>query len=275
MQNLILKRINQFLATAQDKNYREYLRLLYKYGSKRRNEKTVVDFLNYRIEVPDCPSFVFQFKDIFLKNTYRFNSDNGQPLIYDCGANIGVSCIYFKELFPAAKIKAFEADPLIADILLKNLTANGINDVEVFAKAIWKNNRKISFSPDGADGGSIKKEGSVYKVEAIRLKDLLLKEEKIDLLKMDIEGAEVEVIIDCNKTLKVANKIFVEFHSWKNDRKRLDVLLNVLEENGFAYYIESISKIESPLLNSNITNKDLQLNIFAINTNNEHQRDNL
>jgi FkbM family methyltransferase len=267
MQNLILKRINELIATAQDKNYREYLRLLYKYGSNRRNEKTVVDFLKYRIEVPDCLSFVFQFKDIFLKNTYRFNSDNDQPLIYDCGANIGISCIYFKELFPAAKIKAFEADPLIADILLKNLNANGINDVEIFAKAVWKNNRKISFSSDGADGGSIKNEGSVYKVEAIRLKDLLLKEEKIEFLKMDIEGAEVEVITDCKDSLKVADKIFIEFHSWKNDRKRLDLLIKNLEENSFDYFIDSISKLKSPFLNSKINNTDLQLNIFAIKNN--------
>jgi len=38
-----------------------------------------------------------------------------------------MSCLYFKILYPKARIKAFEADPIIADVLKLNLARNGIN----------------------------------------------------------------------------------------------------------------------------------------------------
>ncbi|MGA7838409.1 MAG: FkbM family methyltransferase [Ignavibacteriaceae bacterium] len=267
MPNLILKRINDIISQISDKNYREYIGLLFKYGSTPRNQKRIITFYKYKIEVPDFLSFIFQYKDIFVKNIYKFNSGNNSPLIYDCGANIGISCLYFKELFPSARIKAFEADPAIANILSNNLRANKISGIDITAKAVWTDNNGIDFNSDGADGGSITQSPGGIRVDSVSLRNLLLNEEKIDLIKMDIEGAEVDVIIDCNETLKIADKIFIEFHSWMNNRKRLDLLLKTLHDNGFSYFIESISNLSSPLLGSNITGSNLQLNIFATNNN--------
>jgi predicted O-methyltransferase YrrM len=58
---------------------------------------------------------------IFLKaKIYRFNSLITKPLILDCGANVGVSVLYFKRLYPDAEIIAFEPDEDVFAILKQN-----------------------------------------------------------------------------------------------------------------------------------------------------------
>ncbi|MEO8399861.1 MAG: FkbM family methyltransferase [Ignavibacteriaceae bacterium] len=268
MLNFLKEKINIISRQVNDKNYREFLRLLIKFGSVLRNETKKIDFLNYQITVVDCLSFIYQFKEIFVKGAYLFKTENSSPLIYDCGANIGVSCLYFKSIYPNAKIKAFEADPSIAKVLEQNLKNNSIIDVEVISKAVWTNNGGVEFSSDNADGGSIFGSKNKTKVESIRLKNLLEKEDKINLLKIDIEGAEAEVLEDCRQSLTNVERIFVEYHGWKNSPQKLDVVLSILTENNFRYFIESISELEKPFTDTTkIKETDLQLNIYAVKVN--------
>jgi hypothetical protein len=91
-------------------------------GYKRYEKVDDVKFLKFSFDIPDLPSFVWQFKEIFVDEIYKFNSENKEPIIFDCGANVGTSCLYFKQLFPNGKIKAFEADPMIANVLLIKLS---------------------------------------------------------------------------------------------------------------------------------------------------------
>jgi FkbM family methyltransferase len=108
---------------------------------------------------------------------YDFKADNKQPVIYDCGANIGVSALYYKILYPGSIIKAFEADSNIAGILKSNLTVNNIQGVDVINKAAWINNDGVTFNVDNADGGSVYGEGNKITVDSIRLRDLIASEE--------------------------------------------------------------------------------------------------
>ena len=249
-----------------NKNYREFLRLFFKYRKIKRNEFRQIKFLNYTVEVPDCLSFIFQFKEIFVKEYYKFHSESKSPVIFDCGANIGLSVIFFKSLFPGAAIKAFEADPSIAGLLRKNLKMNSIKNVDVIAKAVWVNNGEIDFGADGADAGSIFSESNNIKVDTVRLKDLIESEKNIDLLKMDIEGAETDVIGDCGDGLKNVRNLFIEYHSFNNKEQQLDKILKILTENGFRYYIKSDEPRMHPFIRheSEISPlMDMQLNIFA------------
>ena len=81
---------------------------------------------------------------------------------------------------------------------------------------------------------------------------------------MDIEGAEVDILNDCKDMLKNIKNIFVEYHSWNDQRQRLNELLEVLSKNNFRYFLKSVSKRKSPFINK-AKNRDihLQLNIFA------------
>jgi FkbM family methyltransferase len=246
------------------KHYREYLRLLFKYGKVKRRDARDIRFLNYRIHVPDCLSFIFQFKDIFVRQSYRFTSISDLPVILDCGANIGISCLYFKSLYPKARIKAFEADPHIAQILRTNLQLNSITDIEIVSKAVWINEKGISFLPDGADGGSIHDGAGTTIVPSVRLKDYLENKEPIDFLKIDIEGAEVTVLEDCGDALRNVCHLFVEYHSWSYDDQKLERLLTVIGKAGFRYYLAPVTILEQPLNDREIMRStNIQINVYA------------
>ncbi len=102
----------------------------------------------------------------------------------------------------------------------------------------------LNFSASGNLGGSLThnklgqevSENNSLPVSAIRLYDLLDKE--IDFLKIDIEGAEIEVLKDCEDRLKNVVNIFVEYHSNPNDKQELDAVLSILTNAGFRYDIK-------------------------------------
>lgn len=258
----VLKEIYRYFFYAR---YREFYRLHDKYAKKARYQYTPnVKFLSYTIDIPDLLSFVWQFKEIYIEEIYKFDFENQTPTILDCGANIGLSCLYFKSLFPNAMIKAFEADPEIAKTLKLNLERNHVNDIEIINKAVWIHNQGIEFSIDGADGGSINSSENKIKVASIQLKEYLKTIDEISLLKIDIEGAEYDVLKDCSNELNHVRNIFIEYHSWNSTEQKLSEILDILENNGFRYYIEDIGKRRHPFINkSESSNMDLQLNIFG------------
>jgi FkbM family methyltransferase len=246
------------------RNRREFYKLLDRYGKVERFQPRTIAFINYRFDVPDCASFIWQFKDIFVDEIYKFKSSSIEPVILDCGANIGTSCLYFKNLYPNARIRAFEADPNIADILKANLRENGIVDIEVVDKAVWVNNDGVEFGMQGADGSSIYSDTNKTRVGSVRLKDELERAKEVDFLKMDIEGAEAEVLIDCGGYLSRVKHLFVEYHSLRGQAQRLSEISGILTENGFRYYMESIPGREHPFIDEGVNPRiDLQLNIYA------------
>src|SRR5690606_3275073 len=83
-----------------NKNIHTFYKLVWKYGDKKRYVPAKINFLSYRVNVPDCLSFIYQYKEIFADNSYRFESENDHPVIIDCGSNIGLSILFFKELYP-------------------------------------------------------------------------------------------------------------------------------------------------------------------------------
>lgn len=258
---ILFKGIYNFL---NDSNYREFLKLVILYGNKPRYSNAKINFLKYEILIVDYLSFIWQFKEIFVDESYMFNSASRVPIIYDCGANIGLSCIFFKEKFPNSIIKAFEPDPSVFKVLVENL--KGYKGIETLNKAVWINNDEIEFSAEGADAGSIYGNKNKVKVKSVRLKNLIESENKINMLKIDIEGAEVEILKDCQNSLNNVENIFIEYHSFIKDRQALSSLLNILEENNFRYFIKQPMDRKIPLINKinkNYPEMDLQLNIFA------------
>ncbi len=258
---IAFKNTYKFLVSS---NYRAFLRLALLYGNKPRYSRTRIKVLNYNITLVDPLSFIWQFQEIFVDEIYKFSSSINSPVIYDCGANIGTSCLYFKRIFPNSKIKAFEADPEISKVLSSNLKNE--KNVQVINKAIWINDNGIEISLEGADAASIYGNKNKVKIDSVRLKDLLETEKRIDMLKIDIEGAEIDVIKDCRKSLNKVENIFIEFHSFINHRQELDIILQILSENNFRYFIKQPVDRNIPFINKtnkNYPEMDLQLNIFA------------
>ena len=254
----------------QSPNGRKTLVAFVRYGGLPRHTKQTLTFDGYTFMVPDAFSFLYQLKEIFADEFYAFKTEESSPgretVIFDCGANIGTSVVYFRQQHPTARIVAFEADPVIGQILTENLRQNHIEGVKVIQKAVWTDENGISLGGTEADGGSVFSTEAARPVPSVRLRDWLLREPRIDMLKMDIEGAELAVLADCADALTNVRAMFVEFHAYIGHRQGLADLLTVLENSGFRYYIDTSQYRRSPLINHryrNSTDMDLQLNIFA------------
>jgi FkbM family methyltransferase len=245
---------------------RKFLRLSFRYGNYDRNNPVEISFLKFKFRVPDALSFIWQFKEIFVEEYYRFETDSRAPVIFDCGANVGTSCAFFKLVYPQSRIIAIEPNPKIVEYLKRNIKDNFLENIEVIEKAVWINNDGIELGLDNADASSIHLEKNKTKVKSVRLKDYLEKEKVVDMLKIDIEGAELEVLKDCRESLTNVKNIFVEFHSYRNKPQRFSEVIEVLESAGFRYFVMQAENRVSPLINHfNKSNPDmdLQLNIFA------------
>lgn len=217
----------------------------------------------------DSASFIFMFDEIFSKQIYKFPTANEMPYIIDCGANIGLSVIYFKTLYPNAEIIAFEPDSEVFKILKLNTESFSFSNVQLIPKACWNLETEIEFQREGADGGRIGKLGEVevgYKISTIRLCTFLTKQ--VEFLKIDIEGAETNVLEDCADLLVNVKNLFVEYHSFNDENQTLSVILNILTNAGFRYQIQHVGVFSNhPYLGINThLGMDLQLNIFAYRT---------
>lgn len=219
----------------------------------------------FGLVVPDAASFLSAYKEIFVSKIYRFRADNESPTILDLGANIGLSVLYFKSLYPSARITAFEADPSIYACLKQNVHGNGFSDVELINKAVWDRNGTLRFHSEGGDGGRVAQgdDGGIVEVEAVDIRAHLA-EHSYDFLKMDIEGAEHAVFPAIKDYLPKFKFVFLEYHSTPDKPQALASMLELLSGAGFRYDIQNIMGRNHPFLPAApMDGFDLQLNIFA------------
>jgi FkbM family methyltransferase len=225
------------------------------------------DLLGPRFQIVDGASFLSSYHEIFQRQIYAFEAATATPRIIDGGANVGVSVVYFKQAHPASRIVAFEADPAIFKTLEANVRGAGYDDVELINKALWNEDTEIEFCAEGADAGRLPRslEGSTankIRVPAVRLRPYLTA--PVDLLKLDIEGAETSVLLDCADLLGNVHSLFVEYHSFQNEPQELDVILKLLKTSGFRVYIQTATCPRQPFLKaSHYLGMDLQLNMFG------------
>ena len=236
------------------------LNRLYK---QKRYTSGLSTLFGFPIYFADALTLIHGGDEIFKKQIYLFETKKENPLIIDCGANIGLSVIYFKKLFPESKIIAFEPDKQLFSILKKNV--ENYNDIKLFDKAVWINDGTIDFQEEGGFSGRIPKIGdtkNIVKVSSLRLKNII--NQPIDMLKIDIEGAEYEVIKDCADVLHFVDKIFIEYHSHINEPQKLNELLTILTNAGYRYHIQEAYTRDRPFVDKELMlGMDLQLNIFG------------
>jgi len=232
-----------------------------------RYQKQTISLFGRNFQLTDSASFLSIYREVFKDEIYGFTCENDRPYIIDAGANIGLSIIYFKQQHPDAEVIAFEADKDTYDVLKANVASFELQQVTLFNKAVWDSETTLRFFSEGADGGRVAISSDVNQiteVDAVRLRPYL--ERKVDLLKIDIEGAEVRVLEDCSDLLSNVERLFVEYHSFAGQEQQLHCLLSLLTSAGFRYYISQVGTRSQHPLNGFAANLgiDNQLNIFAI-----------
>jgi FkbM family methyltransferase len=201
-------------------------------------------------------SLIFLIREIFCSEVYFFQTSSKHPTIIDCGANIGVATIYFKIKFPEARVLAFEPNPYIYQLLEKNIQTNCIKKIELYNLALYDKETDLQFfipSYLGTLKGSSKEiygKNIALKVKAKQLSTYIMEMDKIDLIKIDVEGAESNIIDDLitTGTLEKAEQYIVEYHlNMNSDNSSLSEFLAKFESRGFNYSIKAnFLKIRNP-----------------------------
>jgi FkbM family methyltransferase len=237
-----------------------------KMSRQRFGVKGFIDMGGSKFQFHDAGSFYVTYEEIIKEKIYQFNTSSENPVIIDCGANMGLSVLYFSTTYPSAKIIAFEPEKEIFDILQNNVTAYQLKNVTLYQKAVWDEETSLEFFSDKGMGGSVT---NVYKnqqpvsVQTVVLADYL--HQKIDFLKIDIEGAEYKVLKSCGALLQNVENIFVEYHSFINTEQHLDDLLLLLKQNGFRYHLRQSFSRKNPFTDTLLAceNMDMAIAIFA------------
>ena len=90
----------------------QIIRALFKLRCSPLRSATSIDLLGFRIRFSSVGILRELFREIFVGGIYMFECNTDRPIIVDCGSDIGMSILFFKRLYPKARIIGFEPDPL-------------------------------------------------------------------------------------------------------------------------------------------------------------------
>jgi FkbM family methyltransferase len=149
----------------------------------------------------------------------------------DVGANVGYYTILASKRVGAnGKVFAVEPVPQTVKVLKFNIKLNGLRNVNVVDKAAWnsycKLKMRVAFGEFG--GASFFRNGVEIDVDAIPLDDVLEDVPKIKLIKIDVEGAEYEVLQGLKQSLIRTEYVVLELS------RKVNECLKLLKECGFT-----------------------------------------
>ncbi|MGH2395807.1 MAG: FkbM family methyltransferase [bacterium] len=210
---------------------------------RRQAPGDLVRCLNYDVRINDNHNFYILYKDIFVNRIYHFDTPRPAPLILDCGSNIGMSLLYFKHVYPGARIVGFEPDPAVFLYLEENVRQNRLSHVRLVPAAVSDRVGPMALYADGKYSSFLSdmssraapKGWATHEVPSIRLRDYLV--EPVDFLKMNIEGAEWSVLADSEDRLEYVREMVIEYHHLPGLPRTLHKILDLLHGCGFEYLI--------------------------------------
>lgn len=195
-----------------------------------------LSFLGRKVHFPDPHIFSFLLTEIFIDESYA-GCDNPPATILDLGSNIGMSILYFKSLWPQANVLGVEASPQIFEYLKQNV--EGLPGVTVLNRAVSDGPGQIMFYSNPASligsTNSLRGGSSGVLVEALPFSDFVTA--PVDLLKIDIEGAEIAAFAELESSGKfdLMRQMLIEYHHHlPGEEHSLSAFLARLERNGFS-----------------------------------------
>ena len=214
------------------------------------------------INIITKPKRIQQIKDIknrllhgnFVERHFiNYVSDkiSDPKIILELGSRDGYQSIEFSRIYPKAKVYAFECNPESIETCIKN--TKNYKNIEIIPYAVFNKNEKMKFYPVRELIGvsslfKLTKEYSMkhnfsqkeITVEAIRIDTWAKKKgiNKIDLIWIDLQGAEYEAFEGIGKLLSNIQAIYteVEIKELFENQKLIDDISNILYENGFFIF---------------------------------------
>lgn len=202
-------------------------------------------------------------------------------VVFDIGANIGYYTLIFAKLVGEnGKVFAFEPDPTNFSLLKKNVEINGYKNIILIQKAVSDKSRKLRLylCEDNKGDHRIYDSGDGRKsveIESIKLDEYFKdSKQKINFIKMDIQGAEWRAVSGMTNLLQQNKSLKIISEFWPGGLKRSGVApikyLELLNKHGFKLYeINEQNKKLDPvnikeLLKTYTIEKENFTNIFCI-----------
>jgi len=192
------------------------------------------------MDLSDTEPIFSNYREFFDYRIYDTFDIQNRDVVFDIGANIGLWTAYILSQ-GAKKVYSFEPNKAAVNQLEINFGDN--ENVVIVPNGIYDKHTRIPFYID--DGNSLissiiedpNKKPS-YEIDTLTIKEVLsnFNIDKVDLVKMDIEGAEFDIIenID-NETIQKIDSFLIEYHDFYfgNGIEKVMKLINQLENFGY------------------------------------------
>lgn len=178
----------------------------------------------FTISYPNEIEFKKLYEEVFKKHLYYCELETNQPRILDVGGHIGLATLYFKKTYPDAWITVFEPEPNALRYLQKNIQQNNLQDVDIVEKAVSDHDGEALLYVDAEDENHWLSTSSLLKgswtlredtvpitVQTTKLSHYL--EFPVDILKIDVEGAETQIIQESVSHFLNVRHFFIEYHT--------------------------------------------------------------
>jgi FkbM family methyltransferase len=182
------------------------------------NRKDVKFPISLRVPSSDIPTY----EQVFINEDYDFLVETPPKVIVDAGANIGLASVYFANKYPGAKIIAIEPEKANFELLKRNVEP--YRNIIPIHSALWNRSETIQLVDPGLGSWGFMTEKAntsestlgkfSHTVKAMTLDKIIADHQlnKIDILKIDIEGAEKEVFEDASSWIEKVEALIIELH---------------------------------------------------------------
>jgi len=164
------------------------------------------------------------FVQVFIDREYDLDYGTTSPkTIVDAGANIGLTAVFFALNYPDSRILALE--PEAGNFAVLELNAETYPNISPIRAALWHESGAVELHDPGEGEWAFRvrtpsrrdQQQSAIHVAAMTVKELLAAYGRIDLLKLDIEGAERNVLLHAAEWIDDIGAIVAELHPGFND----------------------------------------------------------
>lgn len=200
----------------------------------RRKTKTTLDIQCIRVAF----DIVFRFNEI--KNREYYSAYKKGENILEVGAYTGFFVLYAANLIqPSGQVIAIEAMPDNFKILKKNINSNNFNNVKVINKASWDSQGSLTFQRQYRQRSSAKddvvKKNFEITVSSDTIDNILadLNIEKIDFVRIQVNGAEIETLKGMEKTLENRPRLSIA-NIYSSSDKNGETVISFLHKLGYS-----------------------------------------
>jgi FkbM family methyltransferase len=190
--------------------------------------------------------------ELVLANAYGFALDYirnlpGRPVVLDLGANIGIFSLLAAAAHKDARVFAYEPAPPNLRMIRLNCLANAdLSDrIEVRSEAAGGETRMTDFLYDEANpqaSGMCYAKGTVFRVQIRSFADVLESLPRpVDVAKIDIEGAEFEILEKTPPELwQRVSAVCVEVHDDPSAKLSLQSFLKRMADYGYTHQLQPV-----------------------------------